>query len=392
MSTVSVHHLPLAGYAVSIAATLGKVVPTVFQRKLTPMSLVFLSMAVGALASTWSYMLVFFQKSFTDSATRHATPVALYTTSQWLADVSLFQEAWQYVCTGAANWWWSQQLCQYTVGPLVLLMATEGRKFGVKRQWAFMLLGQLVAVSFAQSLFFAAIVSAAAMHAENAHPVQKQKAQGSLGILAAILIATASSVFVPQTVGDWRFLPNLLAMHLLIVLPFIPAIAKRDRPTSPRMSRLYLNFAFIAMRFQVPVAMQLLSDGQPLSLELVYSRLPQFYLYAWEVMNAHPAQTSISWDVIFTSISALTYLIWSSRSLQSVRPVERTSWQILLALVATTPLVGPAVTVSVGLAVREGRREAAADAEAKFEQARKEKIQQEAQGGAGADESSRKDQ
>lgn len=67
MSTVSVHHLPLAGYAVSIAATLGKVVPTVFQRKLTPMSLVFLSMAVGALASTWSYMLVFFQKSFTDS-------------------------------------------------------------------------------------------------------------------------------------------------------------------------------------------------------------------------------------------------------------------------------------------------------------------------------------
>lgn len=60
------------------------------------------------------------------TATRHATPVALYTTSQWLADVSLFQEAWQYVCTGAANWWWSQQLCQYTVGPLVLLMATEG--------------------------------------------------------------------------------------------------------------------------------------------------------------------------------------------------------------------------------------------------------------------------
>lgn len=258
-----------------------------------------------------------------------------------------------------------------------LWLANPGRKFGVKRQWAFMLLGQLVAVSVAQSLFFAAIVSAAAMHAANVHPVQKVKSETTYGTLAVILLATASSAFVPHTVGTWRFLPNLLAMHALILLPFVPAVAKYDKPTSPRMSRLYLNFALISMRFQVPVAMQLLTGGKPVSLQLVLDRLPAFYLSAWKVLNSHPAQASISWDVLFSTVSALAYLVWSSRSLQSVRPIERTSWQILLALIGTTPLIGIAATVSIGLAVREGRREAAAAAEAKMEQARRDKIQNE---------------
>lgn len=147
----SVQHLPLAGYAVTIGATLSKVLPVVFKRKMTPTTVAFLSMAVGGLALTWFHMFLFFQKSFTDSgssgvvvplpnhrhhadhlahwpgtASRHATPAALYTSAQWLADVSLFQEAWEYVCDGAERWWWSQQLCQWTVGPLTLLMATEG--------------------------------------------------------------------------------------------------------------------------------------------------------------------------------------------------------------------------------------------------------------------------
>ena len=149
--SLSVQHLPLAGYAVTIGATLSKVLPVVFKRKMTPTTVAFLSMAVGGLALTWYHMFLFFQKSFTESgssfvvfllsspqhhadqlsnltgtATRHATPAALYTSAQWLADVSLFQEAWEYVCDGAERWWWSQQLCQWTVGPLTLLMATEG--------------------------------------------------------------------------------------------------------------------------------------------------------------------------------------------------------------------------------------------------------------------------
>lgn len=60
-------HLPLVGYAATIAVTLGKVVPTVFKRKQTATSLAFLSMAVGGLATTWTYMALYFQKSFTDS-------------------------------------------------------------------------------------------------------------------------------------------------------------------------------------------------------------------------------------------------------------------------------------------------------------------------------------
>ncbi|GAA5982216.1 hypothetical protein JCM10908_004788 [Rhodotorula pacifica] len=372
--SLSVQHVPLAGYALSIAATLSAVLPVIFKRNFTANTLAFLTLAVGAFAFTWFHMFLFFQQSFTDSATRHATPAALYTSAQWLADVSLFKEAWEYVCTGAERWWWSQQLCQWTVGPLTLLLATDGHKFGIKRQWAFMLLGQLVAVSVAQSLFFAAVVSTAAWHASNGTlvAIHKTNSQTTYGVLLAILLATASVVFVPQTVGEWGFLPNLLAMHVAVLLPFLPALAKYDKPTSPRLSRLYLNFAFIAMRFQIPVSMDLLLQGKPLSVDLILDRLPQFYLSQWRVLTSHPAQASISWDVIFTTVSALAYLVWSSRSLHSVQAIERVSWQILLAIIATTPLVGVAASVSIGLAVREGRREAAADAEAKFEKAKKE--------------------
>ena len=36
--------------------------------------------------------------------------------SCWLRDTSLFEEAWLHVVTGRLNWWWSLEICSFTVG------------------------------------------------------------------------------------------------------------------------------------------------------------------------------------------------------------------------------------------------------------------------------------
>lgn len=247
-----------------------------------------------------------------------------------------------------------------------------------------MLLGQVVAISFAQSLWAAAAVVAATSYSSAAStPVRPRKAKISAGLLAAIVLGTTSVVFVPRTLNSAMplFLPNLALMHTVILLPFIPALANRDWPLSPRLSRFYLNGAFISLRFRAPLLMELLGKDQPFSLQVVRNRLPALLVRQWETLNEHPAQASISWDVVFTSVSALAYLAWSSRARGAGSGEgEEVSWVILGLMALATPLVGISTSVSVGLAIREGKREAREDAVAKLEKARKEQAVRELQG------------
>ncbi|BGP47664.1 hypothetical protein JCM10450v2_003529 [Rhodotorula kratochvilovae] len=384
--SLSLYHLPLAGYFALIGALAVAVAPTFAPKRLNTPAVGFLVLAVVSLGFTWTYMLRYFQHSFEDSAHRHGVLPHLYSSHDWLADVSLFHEAWHYVCDGATRWWWSQQLCMWTTGPLTLLFMADGRKYGVKRVWAYMLLGQVVAISFAQSLWAAAAVVAASSAAASAStPVRARtrRPEISVGLGAAIILGSASVVFVPRTLSSAArlFLPNLLFMHTVILLPFIPALAARDWRIRPRLSRLYLNFAFVALRFRAPLLMELLGKDQPFALHVVRERLPALLAQQWETALAHPAQASISYDVVFTSVSALAYLAWSSRARKAgVRHGEEVAWGIVALMALATPLVGIATSVSVGLAIREGKREAREDAEEKVEKARREQAVRELQG------------
>ncbi|GAA6047062.1 hypothetical protein JCM3770_004177 [Rhodotorula araucariae] len=390
MELLSLYHVPLVGYFAVIAALLAAVAPTFAPRRLNTPAVGFLALAVVSLAFTWTHMIRYFRRSFEDSAHRHGVLPHLYSSHAWLADVSLFHEAWHYVCDGARRWWWSQQLCMWTTGPLTLLFMADSRKYGVKRVWAYMLLGQLVAISFAQSLWAAAaVVAASSVHAgassasTPAVRARLRRPEISVGLVAAIIVGSASVVFVPRTLasGSRLFLPNLVFMHTVILLPFIPAFAARDWRIRPRLSRLYLNFAFVALRFRAPVLIELLGKHQPFSVEVIRDRIPALLAQQWETAMEHPAQASISWDVVFTSVSALTYLAWSARSpAAGVRRAEQVAWPILALMAAATPLVGIATSVSVGLAIREGKREAREDAEEKVEKARREQAVRELQG------------
>ncbi|BGO96455.1 hypothetical protein NBRC10513v2_003386 [Rhodotorula toruloides] len=378
MPSLTAIHLPLLGYFALIGALTVAILPNFTSAKRWNRAAVgFVVLAFVSLGVTWTYMFKYFVKSFEDSALRHGLPSSAFTTQAWLSDVSLFQEAWHYVCDGAERWWWSQQLCMWTAGPLTLLLATEGFRFGVKRVWAFMLLGQVVAISTAQSLFFAAVILAALNNPEPTFATLDARTKFyrriNFGVLVGIVFGTASVMFVPNTMNTRAFLPNLLLMHVLILVPLLPPVAAIDKPGHPRLSRLLLNFTLVGLRFRVPNVIELLGTEQAFSLEVLRNDFPALLKAEWDVLRSHPAQSSISWDVIFATVSGLAYVVYSSRSSTlRIRPQERVSPLVLAAMVVTTPLVGVASTASVGIAVREGKREAREDAEEALEKARRE--------------------
>lgn len=97
--------------------------------------------------------------------------------SSWLRETSLFKEAWLHVVNSKVNWWWSVEICTFCVGVMALQFRQQGMSAQLERQnlftyssppsadkrktvphlWAYMILGQTVAISVAWNLVEAAI-------------------------------------------------------------------------------------------------------------------------------------------------------------------------------------------------------------------------------------------
>ncbi|KAF8218257.1 hypothetical protein K438DRAFT_22005 [Mycena galopus ATCC 62051] len=299
---------------------------------------VFIALALASLAHTWLYMFKFMAWSFTDyeQSTGHARAAGLLLIermSRWLLDTSLFEQAWASVCFGKVSWWWSQQLCLYTVGAWTIFLATEGRRHEVKIIWAYMLLGQLVAVSVASNLFYLALVLAGPPPPT---PAVRQSNQWVPASLWAPVLMSLGTVATSPFTDERTFLPNLLLMHSLIVVPLVvPGTV--HRPQKPFLSlglpTLYVLVfgAALAMHTRTTIA----ALGDP-ALSVT-----EFAANAWKVLHAHPAQSSIGWDVIWTSISFVVWVILQpGQELQGGggRPIL-TAVYLLLA----TPLVSVGV-------------------------------------------------
>jgi hypothetical protein len=72
--------------------------------------------------------LTLFQWSFRDfeQATSIQSDVFLERLTDWLKGTELFEQAWKIVCAGPVNWWWSEQLCLFTVGAWTVFLSAQG--------------------------------------------------------------------------------------------------------------------------------------------------------------------------------------------------------------------------------------------------------------------------
>ncbi|KAF9533760.1 hypothetical protein CPB83DRAFT_782282 [Crepidotus variabilis] len=295
--------------------------------------LVFVALTVASFAHTWFYMFYYMAWSFADygKGLQLNSPDSLTHVASWLHDTSLFEQAWALVCFNPQNWWWSEQLCLFTAGTWTIFLVVEGKRYGVKHLWAYMLLGQIVAISVASNMFYLAILLS------QRPDVRSSASPRTVGlrIWLSVLLSLATIAASPYT-SRQIFLYNLLAMHALLFVPLFPFKSSRSLWIDIKTLYNIVYIASLAIHFKTSlVAFRSLilshTSFQTLSLEVALS--------AWNVLFSNPAQSSIGWDVIWTSISFITWILL--RPASSGQPLKYLS---VPYLVAVTPLASVGVT------------------------------------------------
>ncbi|KAH9053110.1 hypothetical protein EDB87DRAFT_1653824 [Lactarius vividus] len=255
-------------------------------------SWIYAGLALASFGYTWYYMISYMQWSFMDyersaGLLKNGTEPILERVANWLRNTPLFEQAWTIVCDGPLRWWWSEQLCLFTVGFWTIFLQTKGKEHGVKHVWAYMLLGQLVAISVATNLFFLALVP----------PAKEKKAASSVPLVLwlSVLASLVTVMLVPHSLQHDYFLSNLLVMHALLVLPLLPL------PTS---STVRLRMPARTVYWLVA----LLSAATRVRTVTMSGSLTAGPGTLWAVLKSHPAQSSIGWDIVWTTISVLIWV------------------------------------------------------------------------------------
>ncbi|KAF9006798.1 hypothetical protein BDZ89DRAFT_1095413 [Hymenopellis radicata] len=257
--------------------------------------LAFSGLTVASFAHTWFYMFEFMHWSFSDYETT-ASSIAeapLDRLTDWLLNTALFEQAWAVVSFGKMNWWWSEQLCLFTVGFWTAFLYFQGSRYGVKHVWAYMLLGQLVAISVASSLFYLAIILSPRQRGYK--PLEPSLAPPVLWVSTFIALAC---VFRSPYTDESAFLLNLLVMHGLIVVPlfFVNSAKMAFWIPVESLYGMYL-LAAVTMRIKTTAAAWESSGSGA-----------KFLMDAWSTLHSHPAQSSIGYDVVWTTMS---FMAWS---------------------------------------------------------------------------------
>jgi hypothetical protein len=161
--------------------------------------------------------------------------------------------------------------------------------------WLFMLLGQVVAISFASNLFFLAVLLHDAVPAKQPRRPPPVFLSASLWYDVLLAVNIYISTKVPARFGTPGFMRFLLAPHLLAFAPlvlnrFIPDSAAPHGLTKPwRKSK-----AVVMLMLLFVGTARLYETGADLGVAL-------------KTLHEHPAVGSVGWDVICCWTS---YVAW----------------------------------------------------------------------------------
>jgi hypothetical protein len=207
--------------------------------------------------------------------------------------------------------------------------------------WAYMLLGQVVAISFASCLFFAvmaALPSRAAGNTQFNAPVTAFcSAIGIATVLISPFVATSSA-----------FMPNLLAMHAVLIVPLILP----ERLLRPYTSRQSLALAAI---YLFAAGANFANYLQQIFSLLATSESKNLIQLMVNILYSHPAQSSIGWDIICVSLFSVAWMIADSRSLDRPKSAAHlgVSQKVAYILSICTPFLSISTTLPLYLAWRE---------------------------------------
>lgn len=236
-------------------------------------------------------------------------------------------------------------------------------RFNIRRPAAFLLLGFIVAISVAQSLFLAALVVAPPKTAtvaglagtdedEVKRVVQKPESdtdRPSTTLLVSAEIAFFTIYLTPFLIPTPYFLANLLVMHVILLAPFASSPAKSRGIT---YQQLYALLSGFALALRIPTYTKLLR-GQSFGFETIVRLAQELGATFLEL----PSQSSISSDVV---ASTLVFLIYAFSEVYRFRGQEQKSLTgkmgdlgIVVILSGVSAVAGIAVGGAAFLAWRE---------------------------------------
>ncbi|KAF3026479.1 hypothetical protein E8E14_012978 [Neopestalotiopsis sp. 37M] len=276
-------------------------------------TILFSALAALSLATTWYHMFCFFQWSYRQWAAA-ASPLddgnKLYL-GAWLRDTTLFRQAWVATLETPLRAWWSTQIFGFCAVWSVMLAAQTQRK-RIPHLWLFMLLGQIVAISFAANLSFltfivyddeggdetSSSIDDKTAEKENPSSLQPQSAARDSWLPAAWLavlgINLISAFVIPRQLDHPRFLYLLLAPHVLAFVPFLlNAVLATPRPTARFLSSRQPS---TVVRAQI---MAVLLSAAFSRVYVAGGGLGDIAATLYE----HPAVSSVGWDVMCCWVS-----------------------------------------------------------------------------------------
>ncbi|KAK3333822.1 hypothetical protein B0T19DRAFT_483803 [Cercophora scortea] len=161
----------------------------------------------------------------TESAGLHVT--------RWLSETPIYVDALEIIAEKSRRLWWGQQLDLGTVSWITLL-AIEGRRRRIHSLWAYALLSHLVSLSFAQNLFYVAMLLTPSPIAVSVHESRLAKLldrvfppkptswspKPSL-LVTSLLLNYAAILWAPFTIGTSSFTTVTALAKILSFLPLV---------------------------------------------------------------------------------------------------------------------------------------------------------------------------
>lgn len=284
---------------------------------------VFALLSLLSVAVTWTYMIRLFTTSYSTWTRTHNLENLLHslhtqkiesvsvplleTIPLWLADTPLFRTAWEAVIDTPHAWWWSQQIF-FATEAWSLFLSIEGHRRRIPHLWAYMVVGQLMAISFASNLFFCAVLlfprAAPTQTTGNNRKLMPTWLPQVYTTLYAV-VATAAYL-TPSSAHTEQFMLFLLVPHVLLFIPVLlhPKAAEAEcAETSAYWGQLFGFLGVCAVARHIAAWREVvgLLGGNSLGLEGL-----------WWALWGSEAVTSVGMDVVLCGLSVGTW-VWGRR-------------------------------------------------------------------------------
>ncbi|KAK8027613.1 hypothetical protein PG991_004669 [Apiospora marii] len=265
--------------------------------------------------------------------TRNSTELYV---AHWLSDTPVYFDAIEIIAEKARRFWWGQQIDLATVA-WSMLLAIEGRRRRIPLLPAFMALAHLVNLSYAQNLFYLALLLTPA-------PIPSGEGRLELPVapVPASLWTRLHNAFFPPKPNNWCPHPAVFLAGLAVNLAAIGLLPHAaETPSFVKVVMFSRVATFLPLL--LPKVVPLVHDSVPIPLcgQLLSPREGYLPLSSWDVeerstwersttalgkvigsISDHPVVAAVGWDAL---ICVASLGVWAAVRATDVQAIIKSA-------------------------------------------------------------------